>query len=79
MLRGQIREGGGAARAAQMETASTTPRRARRLAFFTILILYGQLLTYGFWVASGVVEEKASRVVEILLSTIRPRELLAGR
>ena len=32
------------------------------LAFFTILILYGQLLTYGFWVATGVVEEKASRV-----------------
>jgi len=49
------------------------------LAFFTILILYGQLLTYGFWVASGVVEEKASRVVEVLLSTIRPRELLAGK
>jgi ABC-2 type transport system permease protein len=49
------------------------------LAFFTILILYGQLLTYGYWVASGVVEEKASRVVEILLSTIRPRELLAGK
>jgi ABC-2 type transport system permease protein len=49
------------------------------LAFFTILILYGQLLTYGFWVASGVVEEKASRVIEILLSTIRPRELLAGK
>jgi ABC-2 type transport system permease protein len=49
------------------------------LAFFTILILYGQLLTYGFWVASGVVEEKASRVIEILLATIRPRELLAGK
>ena len=49
------------------------------VAFFTILILYGQLLTYGFWVASGVVEEKASRVIEILLSTIRPRELLAGK
>ena len=49
------------------------------LAFFTILILYGQLLTYGYWVASGVVEEKASRVVEVLLATIRPRELLAGK
>jgi ABC-2 type transport system permease protein len=31
------------------------------------------------WVASGVVEEKSSRVVEVLLSTIRPRELLAGK
>ena len=49
------------------------------LAFFTILILYGQLLTYGFWVATGVVEEKSSRVIEILLATIRPRYLLAGK
>ncbi len=49
------------------------------LAFVTITILYVQLLTYGFWVASGVVEEKSSRVVEVLLSTIRPRDLLAGK
>jgi ABC-2 type transport system permease protein len=49
------------------------------VAFFTILILYGQLLTYGYWVAAGVVEEKASRVVEVILSTIRPRNLLAGK
>jgi len=47
--------------------------------FIAILVLYGQLLTYGFWVASGVVEEKASRVVEVLLATIRPRDLLAGK
>lgn len=49
------------------------------VAFFTILILYGQLLTYGYWVAAGVVEEKASRVVEVVLSTIRPAHLLAGK
>ncbi len=49
------------------------------LAFFAILILYGQLLTYGYWVASGVVEEKASRVIEVLLATIRPVHLLAGK
>jgi ABC-2 type transport system permease protein len=49
------------------------------LAFFTILILYGQLLTYGYWVAAGVVEEKSSRVIEVLLATIRPRDLLAGK
>jgi ABC-2 type transport system permease protein len=57
------------------------PARDRRggLAFFVVLILYGQLLTYGIWVASGVVEEKSSRVIEVLLATIRPRELLAGK
>lgn len=49
------------------------------IAFAMTLLLYGQLLTYGFWVAIGVVEEKASRVVEILLSAIRPRQLLAGK
>ena len=49
------------------------------LAFFAVLLLYGQLLTYGYWVASGVVEEKSSRVIEVLLATIRPRELLAGK
>jgi ABC-2 type transport system permease protein len=49
------------------------------VAFFTILVLYGQLLTYGYWVAAGVVEEKASRVVEVVLSTIRPAHLLAGK
>lgn len=49
------------------------------IAFALTLLLYLQLLTYGFWVAIGVVEEKSSRVVEILLSAIRPRQLLAGK
>ncbi|MFN8168639.1 MAG: ABC transporter permease [Candidatus Nanopelagicales bacterium] len=48
-------------------------------AFAASVILYGQLLGYGFWVASGVVEEKASRVVEVLLATNRPRQLLLGK
>ncbi len=49
------------------------------IAFITIVLLYGQLFGYGFWVATGVIEEKASRVVEILLSTIHPRQLLVGK
>jgi ABC-2 type transport system permease protein len=51
----------------------------RGIAFVAVVILYGQLLGYGFWVASGVVEEKATRVVELLLSAITPRQLLAGK
>ena len=42
-------------------------------------VLYGQLMGYGFWVATGIVEEKSSRVVEVLLATVRPRALLAGK
>jgi ABC-2 type transport system permease protein len=49
------------------------------IAFAAVVILYGQLLGYGFWVASGVVEEKSTRVVELLLAAIRPRQLLAGK
>lgn len=49
------------------------------LAFVAVIVLYGQVFAYGFWVASGVVEEKASRIVEILLAAIRPRQLLAGK
>jgi ABC-2 type transport system permease protein len=48
-------------------------------AFLAVILLYGQLLTYGYWVAAGVVEEKASRVVEVVLSAVRPRQLLAGK
>jgi ABC-2 type transport system permease protein len=49
------------------------------IAFLAVVILYGQLLGYAYWLALGVVEEKASRVVEILLGTIAPRQLLAGK
>ncbi len=49
------------------------------IALAAALLLYGQLLTYGLWVATGVVEEKASRVVEILLATLSPRALMAGK
>ena len=49
------------------------------IAFVGVLLLYGQLFGYGIWVASGVIEEKASRVVEMLLSAIRARQLLLGK
>jgi ABC-2 type transport system permease protein len=49
------------------------------VAFIGVLLLYGQLFGYGVWVATGVIEEKASRVVEILLSAIGPRQLLLGK
>ena len=48
-------------------------------AFFVVILLWGQLVGFGYWVAAGVVEEKTSRVVEVVLSTIRPSHLLAGK
>ena len=63
-----------------VDRAGDTGASERRgIAFVAVVILYGQLLGYGFWVASGVVEEKSTRVVELLLSAITPRQLLAGK
>lgn len=49
------------------------------VAFVGVFLLYGLLVIYGQWVAQGIVEEKQSRVVELLLATVRPTELLAGK
>lgn len=43
-----------------------------------ILIFIGLMMT-GQMVAQGVVEEKSSRVVELLLATVRPWHLIAGK
>lgn len=46
---------------------------------FVAALLYVSLVVYGQIVAQGVVEEKQNRIVEILLSTVRPRQLLLGK
>jgi len=43
------------------------------------ILIYLALLGTGMSVAQGVVEEKSSRVVELLLATIRPWQLMAGK
>ena len=48
-------------------------------ALFGISLIYLQLLRWGYGVAARVLEERASRLIEVLLATIRPRELLVGK
>lgn len=43
------------------------------------ILIYIIILTYGIRITIGVCEEKASRVVEVLLTTLRPVQLLAGK
>ena len=47
--------------------------------FVAVFLLYGLLAVFGQWVAQGIVEEKQSRVVEVLLASLRPTELLSGK
>ena len=42
------------------------------------MILYMTTLIYGQQVMHGVLEEKSSRVIEVLLAAIRPVELMAA-
>jgi ABC-2 type transport system permease protein len=43
------------------------------------MIIFFALVLYGSGLLTGVVEEKTSRVVEVLLGTVRPEHLLAGK
>lgn len=69
---------------AQVATATiepVDPNRGQLLAVALVgtLLLFFSLSGYGQLVATGVVEEKQSRVVELLLATIKPWQLLAGK
>ena len=49
------------------------------VAFAATFLLFMFIFSYGVWIAGGVAEEKSSRVVEVVLSSIRPFPLLAGK
>ncbi|GAF46606.1 ABC transporter permease [Rhodococcus wratislaviensis] len=57
------------------------PEKGQRVALSiaVVVLLYMQIMMFGMYVAMGVVEEKSSRVVELLLSTLRPLQLLWGK
>jgi len=44
-----------------------------------VMVLYMTLLMWGITVMRGVMEEKSSRVFEVLLSAAKPFELMAGK
>ncbi len=60
-------------------TKSADESQRQTLALITVIVLFSQLIAFCTWVATGVVEEKSSRVVELLLSSVRPIQLLTGK
>jgi ABC-2 type transport system permease protein len=56
-----------------------TTDAATLVAYSASLLLLMSLAVYGQWVITGVVEERNNRVVELILSAVRPRHLLAGK
>ncbi|MGH2488390.1 MAG: ABC transporter permease [Candidatus Limnocylindria bacterium] len=49
------------------------------LATALVILMFMAVITYGQWVATSVAEEKASRVMELLITAATPRQLLLGK
>lgn len=49
------------------------------LAFLLMMVLYITLTGYGMSIMRSVIEEKTSRIVEILISSLRPIQLMMGK
>lgn len=49
------------------------------LVFIFVMILYMSLLTWGITISRSILEEKGSRIIEVLLSSVEPRDLLLGK
>lgn len=60
------------------ETSSSSAG-AMILAGIMGLILYVTLLLYGSQVMNGVIEEKSSRIIEVIISSVKPYQLMLGK
>lgn len=49
------------------------------LAYFLFFLLYTMVTIYGQQVMNGVLEEKTSRIVEVIVAAVRPFDLLVGK
>ena len=47
--------------------------------FILFFLMYMVIMLYGMNVARSIIEEKTSRIFEVLLATIRPEEMMAGK
>ena len=73
-------------RPVRLDTKKVTARGVERdvggtfiISFVLVLILYMTVIFYGQIILRGVIEEKSSRVVEIVLSSLKPFQLMAGK
>ncbi len=48
-------------------------------AYVTFFLMYMVIMLYGMNVARSIIEEKTSRVFEVMLATVKPLEMMAGK
>lgn len=79
LLQGHVLNKSGVTTAQRLTSVTAHGNQQKVVGFIVAFVLYIALAIYGNLVAQGVVEEKANRIVEILLATIRPSQLLLGK
>jgi ABC-2 type transport system permease protein len=63
-----------------LEPSETAADQARQTgALVGLLLLYMSLLMFGQFVMMGIMEEKQTRVVEVVLSRVKPTQVLIGK
>jgi ABC-2 type transport system permease protein len=62
---------------APLTAAQFASRRIVGVVF--VVLIFITLVIYGMWVAAGVVAEKTSRVMELMISAASPRQLVVGK
>ena len=73
-------DAGAASADAGASTVDTAEYASRRIVGIVFVVLsFLTLVFYGLWVASGVVAEKASRVMELLISAATAPQLVVGK
>jgi ABC-2 family transporter protein len=74
---------GASARGVTLPVRGLTPPAAglsRRLTgLFTVVLAWILISAYGSQIAMGVGEEKSNRIVEVILASVRPIQLLVGK
>jgi ABC-2 type transport system permease protein len=62
-----------------LQEASGSTGRGPGTSVIGLVLIFVMLTQYNTWTLIGVMEEKSSRVVEVLLAAIRPVQLLTGK
>lgn len=73
----QVGGGANGTKAGPISPSEFAGRRIIGVVF--VVLIFITLVIYGMWVAAGVVAEKSSRVMELLISAASPAELLIGK
>lgn len=63
----------------QQSTQRTSSVVSMGMSYIGGLIIYMFVFMYGSMVLQGVVEEKSNRIIEVMVSSVRPMELMMGK